>query len=167
MLYLLDANVLITAHNTYYPVNRIPEFWSWLEHQGELGLVKIPLEIFEEIIAGGKGGDLLLGWIDNDKRREVLLLDEAVDPDLVRLVVKKGYADNLTDDEVEKLGRDPFLISYALAGPDRCLVTTENSKPTKTRHNKKIPDVCVALKIQWCSPFRLYHDEGFTTDWQP
>lgn len=34
VLYLLDANILITAANTYYGITRVPEFWSWLEHQG-------------------------------------------------------------------------------------------------------------------------------------
>ena len=28
MLYLLDANVLITAHNLYYPIDAVPEFWG-------------------------------------------------------------------------------------------------------------------------------------------
>ena len=40
MLYLLDANILITAHNTYYPIDRVPEFWSLLQHQGAAGFVK-------------------------------------------------------------------------------------------------------------------------------
>ena len=28
MLYLLDANVLITANLTYYPLDQVPEFWG-------------------------------------------------------------------------------------------------------------------------------------------
>lgn len=31
MLYLLDANELITAHNLYYPIDVVPEFWEWLK----------------------------------------------------------------------------------------------------------------------------------------
>lgn len=30
MLYLLDANVLITANNSYYEIGRVDEFWDWL-----------------------------------------------------------------------------------------------------------------------------------------
>ncbi len=30
MLYLFDANVLITASNTYYPIDQVPEYWAWL-----------------------------------------------------------------------------------------------------------------------------------------
>ena len=43
MLYLLDANVPITANNTYYPIEQVPEFWGWLQHQGQQGNIKIPL----------------------------------------------------------------------------------------------------------------------------
>ena len=167
MLYLLDANILITAHNTYYPINRVPEFWSWLQHQGTSGHTKIPLEIVEEILAGARRGDLLLDWLNSDTSKSALLFEETVDPALVRKVVNEGYANDLTDDEVEKLGRDPFLVAYALAGPERCVVTTEVSRPSKTRQNKKVPDVCALLGAACCGPFDLYRDQGFTTDWEP
>jgi len=52
MLYLLDANVFIAAKNTYYPVDRDPEFWEWLIHQGEQGSVKIVQEVYDEIHGG-------------------------------------------------------------------------------------------------------------------
>ncbi len=57
MLYLLDANILITAANTYYPIGRVPEFWSWVQHQAETGLVKIPVEMYEEVLEGRKEDD--------------------------------------------------------------------------------------------------------------
>jgi hypothetical protein len=41
-LYLLDANILIRAHEDYYPVDRIPPFWSWLIEMGEKGVIKMP-----------------------------------------------------------------------------------------------------------------------------
>ena len=58
MLYLLDASVLITANAQYYPVDRIPEYWEWLQHMGEEGYVKLPIEIFKEIKDGPKEKDL-------------------------------------------------------------------------------------------------------------
>jgi len=55
-----------------------------------------------------------------------------VDIPLVSKVTDEGYAPDLTDDEVEKIGRDPFLIAYALAAVgERCIVTTEVSKPAE------------------------------------
>ena len=63
MLYLFDANVLITASNTYYPIDQIPEFWEWLQFQGQAGKIKLPVEIMEEILAGKKDDDPLLAWM--------------------------------------------------------------------------------------------------------
>ena len=37
MLYLLDANVLITANLSYYPLDQVPEFWGWIQHQAQSG----------------------------------------------------------------------------------------------------------------------------------
>jgi Domain of unknown function (DUF4411) len=52
MLYLLDANVLITAHHLYYPLDSVPEFWAWLVHKGSTADLKIPLENYEEVKDG-------------------------------------------------------------------------------------------------------------------
>lgn len=166
MLYLLDANVLITANSSYYPIDQVPEFWSWLLHQCGSGFVKIPLEIMEELRAGRKENDLLIDWLSETGNEEALTLDESVDVALVQRVVSDGYAPDLTDDEIEKIGRDPFLIAYALAGPERCVVTTEVSRPSAQRQNRKVPDVCRTLMLQCCGPFALNRALGFKTAWR-
>src|ERR1700676_4969780 len=135
MLYLLDANVLITAYNLYYPIDQVPEFWSWLQHQATSGYAKIPLEILEEVLAG-RPDEPLIDWLLVEENRAALALDETVDASLVQQVVTVGYASDLTDDEIQELGRDPFLIAYALFDPaNRCVVTTEVSKPSRRRQN--------------------------------
>lgn len=167
MLYLLDANVLITANSSYYPIDQIPEFWSWVHYQASSNRIKIPREIMEEIKAGRKDDDPLLDWISIAEIETALLLDETVDVALVQQVVSTGYAADLRDDEIEKIGRDPFLIAYALADPtDRTVVTTETSRSSATRHNRKVPDVCQALGVVSCGPFALNKALGFTTAWK-
>jgi hypothetical protein len=167
VLYLLDANVLITANSTYYPLDQIPEFWSWVYHQATSNRIKIPREIMDEIKAGRKDDDLLLDWIRTSEIEAALLLDEAVDVTLVQHIVATGYAPDLSDDEVEKIGRDPFLIAYALADPtDRTVVTTEVSRPSAKRANRKVPDVCQAVGAASCGPFALNKALGFRTGWK-
>jgi hypothetical protein len=169
MLRLLDANVLISAHNLYYPIDGIPEFWEWIVHVAERGSLKIPLENFEEIRDGSKDEyrDLLFGWIQQENVRSALLLAEQADERLVARVINEGYAPNLTEDEILQLGRDPFLIAYGLASPaDRCVVTTEVSKPRKIRQNRRIPDVCNTLGVTWCDTFAMARTLGFTTSWK-
>lgn len=169
MLYLLVANVLITAKDSYYPVAVVPEFWEWLEHMGRRGNVKIPLEIFEEIKEGPSKPerDLLFDWIQQADVRRSLLLEEAVDPALVQRAVNEGYAPDLTDAEVDELGRDPFLVAYGLAdSAHRRIVTAEASRPGKRRQNRKVPNVCDDLGLSWCGPFEFYRQLGFSTRWK-
>jgi hypothetical protein len=164
LLYLLDANVLIDGNRDYYPIERVPEFWDWLGHVGEQGLVKIPLEVYEEIKVGN---DSLASWAKEDSIETALLLNEEVDVSLVSHVANNGYASDLTDIEIEKIGRDPFLIAYGLAAlKDRCIVTTEVSKPSTQRANRKIPDVCNQFGIQCCNTFAFLRALDFTTNWK-
>ncbi len=165
MLYLLDANVLITAHNSYYSIEQVPEFWDWLRHQGENGHLKMPLEIIEEVKAG-KDGDPLLDWIKNDANLDALRLEESVDSTILQRIVSTGYAPDLTDDELEFIGFDPFLAAYALAQPDRTVVTTEVSSPKKTRKNRKLPDVCAAFALPCINTFDMTRRLGFRTKWR-
>jgi hypothetical protein len=166
MLYLLDANILIAASNSYYPLDQVPEFWAWLQHQAADGHVKIPQEVMEEI-EEGRDEDPLKVWISIDDNKGALLLAESVDAALVQQVVTTGYAPDLTDDEIEKIGRDPFLIAYALADTaERCVVTTEVSRPSAQRQNRKVPDVCAAVGVQCVGPFALNKSLGFRTGWR-
>ena len=166
-VYLLDASVLITAHNLYYAIDAVPEYWDWLTHVGAKGLVKMPFEIFEEVNEGPDGDkDLLFAWLRQETTKSALLLPEAIHPPLVQHVISQGYAADLTDDQLEQLVRDPFLIAYALSAADRCVVTVETSEPKKQRQNRKIPDVCKTLGVACCSPFEFNRKLGFRTNWK-
>jgi Domain of unknown function (DUF4411) len=168
MLYLLDANVLITANNFYYPIDRVPEYWEWLAYVGTLGRAKMPFEIYEEVKEGPADAekDLLFAWLREEANKKALLLDEQVDPALVQKVVHAGYGTDLTDDEIEQVGRDPFLIAYGLAAKDRCVVTVETSAPKKQRQNRRVPDVCQTMKVDCCNPFEFNRALGFRTQWK-
>ena len=168
LLYLLDANFLIDAKRDYYPIHRIPEFWDWLAYLGEQGIVKVPREVYEKV-TDAKDDDLA-DWLRIN--RDALLFDEDADPQLVDYVISHGYAVDLTDDELEKLNEDPFLIAYALTElAQRCVVTTERSKPSKERANRHIPDVCDDLGVCCLHIFRYRDTPGliealdFRTDW--
>ena len=69
-MYLIDANVLIEAHTTFYPVDRIPQFWDWLVDQGAAGLIKMPCEIHQEF-DGGHG--LHVDWINDPTVKAALV----------------------------------------------------------------------------------------------
>lgn len=162
MIYLFDANTLIQAKNEYYPLEHIPQFWDWIVEQGELGLIKMPFEIYDEISAYA---DDLSDWIKDEDVKSALLLDEAVDPALLQAVMENGYQANdpaFTETDVEKIGRDAFLIAYATVDAERIVVTKEASRPSKQRGNRKIPDVCDDMGIAWTRDFEVYRALGFS-----
>ena len=158
MLYLLDANVLIRAHEDYYPLDRIPQFWDWLTAQASAGRVKMPLEIHDEI-ATGTG--VLKDWITSRHVKNELILPEEVDSTLLNHVLNTAYGPNLTDQEHEQVGRDPFLVAYGLMGKDRVIVTKEVPKPSKSRGNRKVPDACDSVEVPWTPDFKFYRDLDF------
>ena len=164
MLHLLDANVLITANRLYYPLERVPEFWEWLLHHAVAGQVKMPLEMIEEI---REGTDDLAKWLSERDHLDALCLNEDADVGLVQRVINDGYARDLSDQEIEIVGRDPFLVSYALRSPaDRCVVTTEVSKPKRSRANRHLPDVCIQMEVTWMDSFGLVRALNFSTSWR-
>ena len=128
MVYLLDADSLIRAANTFYRLKRVGPFWDWLQEQGSLGNVKIPIEQYEEVTVGNKD-DELVKWLKKPDVKEALLLDEEADPVTVAKVTLDGYG-NLDDKGVEEVGRDPFLISYGYEDPqNRTAKAVERTAP--------------------------------------
>ena len=169
MLYLLDANTLIDAKRDYYPIDRVPEFWDWLIFQGQQGKIKIPIEVYEEFSdTKDKDGekDALATWADQVDVKDALLFEEEAEQDLVARITYGGYVANPTDDELKKIGRDPFLLSYALKDlENRCIVTTEASKPSRQGANRHVPDVCKYFKIRCINNFHMIKEMNFSTSW--
>lgn len=165
-LYLLDANVLIDAHNKYYAIDMVPEFWDWLLHMAGQHQLAMPLETFEEVRGGADAKrDLLNEWLCRSEVEETLVLEEDLDESALRSVLK-AYAPDLDDSEVEQIGRDPFLISYGLVDTaSRVVVSNEVSKPSKIRANRKVPDVCRTVGVACCDTFAMLRALGFRTGW--
>lgn len=163
MLYLLDANVLIDADRDYYPIDRVPEFWEWLLHKGRQGAVKIPAETYDEVKAG-QGA--LADWMKRRDVEDALRLQEEVDTTLVQRVTNDGYAPDLTDIEIEEMGQDPFLIAHCIVDVEnRCVVTTESSRPSRKRANRHVPDVCQTLNAKCVNTFAFLRELDFSTSW--
>lgn len=161
-MYLLDSSVLIDAGEIYYPQRRFPSLWEWLVHLAVKNIVAMPFEIYAEI-----GPGELAEWLEEKEVKNALLFKEEADPVLISQVVEKGYASDLDEKEMRKIGQDPFLVSYAYAKPyERSVVTMEKSAPKRTRANRKIPDVCEDLEIRCIDLFELIDELDFTTDWK-
>lgn len=162
-MFLLDADSLIRAHEDYYPIDRVPHYWEWLIAQGSAGKVKVPFEIHDEI-ASVSAGYVLRDWLVRSEVREALVLNEEVEAALFNRVVTQGYAPDLTDTEVEEMGRDPFLIAYAMMGTGRTVVSREVSARSKVRGRRKVPDACSLLNVPCMTDFQFLKAADFRID---
>lgn len=155
-MYLLDANVLISADALFYPMDRIPQFWEWLLDRGKNGDLKIPAEIHHEIASGS---DRLADWVSELDTKDALLLQEEPQQALVWSAMEVGYQANapeFNDSELQKIGRDAFLVAYGLADPTRTITTREVPKPSKRLGGRKLPDACDDCRVQWTSDYEMY-----------
>lgn len=160
-MFLIDANVLITAKNTYYPLEHIPQFWDWLVLKGNDGEIKMPREIFDEV---ANYSDDLAAWIKEEETKEALLLEEDADPTLVQQALRMGYQSDdvaFTDSELIKVGRDAFLVGYGLVDNSRTIVTKEVTKRTKRLGATRLPDACVDSGVNCCDDFTMYRSLDF------
>lgn len=160
-MFLIDANVLITAKNTYYPLERIPQFWDWLIVQGAADAIKMPREIYDEVSGGN---DDLADWIKGEDAKDALLLDEDADLALIQKALRLGYQSNdpkFTDSELIKVGRDAFLVGYGLVSGSRTVVTKEVTKRTQRLGATRLPDACDDCAVRWCDDFTMYRTLDF------
>ena len=90
------------------------------------------------------------------------------DPDMANIQrVLDAYMLAPSDEDVRKMGQDPFLISYALKDiGGRCIVTSEGSRPKRKDANRHVPDVCNDLGVQCIHSFRLPVLLNFSTNWK-
>ena len=156
MLYLLDANVLIRAPS--YCLDQVPQFWKWRLGMAKAGNVKMPFRFTRNRRRKRPSAHVDLRVAHQEGAHSY----QEVDADLFDKVMSR-YGTDLTDSDLEKIGRDPLLIAYALAASDRVIVTKEVSKPSKKGANRKIPDVCNDLGVKWMTDFEFFRTLGFTT----
>ncbi len=174
MLYLLDANVLIDAHDKYYPIDQVPQFWDWIIENARQTRIKMPFEMLAEVKAGQPNrnkeldDDKLLLWLKSENREKDLRYIESPNREFVNKVFKNGYElAHPTEDELRKIGKDPLLIAYAMAVPNSCIVTLENKQVNTTdamkKHKRSIPFVCRKLNIRSINTFELIRELKFST----
>ncbi len=159
-VYVVDADVLIRANADFYPVDRVPQFWTWILRQAQSGTVKMTQQNFDEV-AGSL--DILGRWLNHPDVKAAIIIQERTDRSKLQHVLDYGYGLNLNDIEIHEIGRDPFLIAAALWNADRVVVTREVSSPKKLRANRKIPDVCRTLKVDVITDYELYRRLNFNT----
>ncbi len=166
MIYLIDSNILITAHRITHPMDIHPSFWNQLENILQrddvisIDKVKDELEYFED--------DLKL-WINSSViksfwHKSSLAITEYAG--LQNWAYGQGYRPNALKDFASSSNADPFLIAYSIFLREKKdieskIVTLEISAPD-SKKNIKIPDASMAFGIKCIDNNEFYREIGIT-----
>ena len=163
MIYVFDANVLINAARDFYPIDRVPDFWLWLDRymaDGQQDQIKTIRPVLDEATASpGPYERESARWLRD--RKDTLLIPNPA-PRYVRTVWTQGYEQVSTP---EVASTDALLIATALADPGgRVVVTMENAQRNRRRgRNRHVPHVCGLVGVQWLDFFELLRRLDFRT----
>lgn len=165
-MHLLDANVLMEANRTYYPIDLAPTYWSWLGSSDLVGQVGSIERIRKEIADGQPKGekapiDPLVAWA-NSMPKTFWIKPSDGDPDALKKLATWAYdpEQDYRESAVSEFmaSGDLHLIAQALA--DGSTVVTREQPAPESRKRIKIPDVCTAFGVVCIDPFTLYRSMG-------
>lgn len=146
MIYLLDTNILLLAHYHYYPLDRILGFWRWLLDEGRRGIIKVPQEVFLELLAKH---DPVSAWTDKPVVKHNLVLNELADDDCLDLVNRHGYQNvakrsqlTITARTPRRVRVDPAIVAKALELGNASVVTNEKQRSGRKLRPRSLPRVC-------------------------
>ncbi len=145
--YLLDSNILITAHRTLYPFDIAPGFWKQLIDKASNKIIIIE-KVSEEIL---KGEDQLTDWyLENKDNIKVLEIPEAKVIESYGEIISRI---NVNDQYKETAKRefasiaDSWLCAYGHTY-NYTLVTNEKYS-ANIKNRIKIPNVCEEFNIKY------------------
>lgn len=154
--FLLDANVLITAHRSYYAFDLCPGFWGSLKAGHGTGRIFSTNRVLAEL---QQGADALAAWVDAELPDEFFLDDSVAEvaaefAPMIASVASKNYfpaaqAKFATD-------ADGWLIATAKQ-KGHCLVTHE-ARQEGARARVPIPTICEQFGVSYCNTFEMLRE---------
>lgn len=165
--FIVDADVFISAKNTYYAFDICPGFWESLIHFHREGHVYSIDRVRGELLAGRKDEDLVL-WAKNNLPAEFFVdtdSDEVTDAysDVMLWVQRNSqYLDRAKAKFATEA--DGWLVAYGIVH-DVVVVTNEQPRP-EARNRVLLPDVCVQFGVPYKDTFVMLRDLGAQFEWE-
>ena len=159
MVYLIDANILITAHRTTHPLDIHLTFWDKfkeiLNNPSIISIDKVKDEIYHF-------EDDLCSWCKENINKN-FWKDSSISiteySEIQNWASNNEYMPSAIRDFADLKNADPFLVSYALnqirKGISTTIVSLEVSAPD-SKKSIKLPDVCLEFDIPYINNNDLY-----------
>lgn len=170
--FCLDTSVLVEPSRRFYPFDFASSYWDWLASLGGKTWISV-WEVYEEIVEGEYEDDLKR-WV-KEHREFFRELDEGAQiafreiSEYVRRNYKPEKADEFFTRPNGKDNADPYVIAMAKAKrltvitfetPTGNINSTRNPEDGKYNTKVKIPDVCIALGVDYNSLFYMMRFHG-------
>ena len=154
-MYLLDANVFISANRRFYRFGVVPGFWEWLHQANMRREVASVVSVQKELEAGG---DNLTDWVKQHK-------DLFEHPAQAFVGSSTQLAQWVVNMKYTQLAQRQFFAAadFELVSQAHALgatVVTEERPQPGSRKRVLIPDACDALNVQWTDPFTMLEKCG-------
>lgn len=148
--YLVDANVMIQAANTYYTFRSVRGFWDWMSARIEDGTVRTASLVADEIDFPPE----LVEWVAEQASKGfyVDVSDPRIQAKLAEIaewVIKQPYG----PEHIAKFldGADPWII--AAASVLGATVVTQEQLVAANSKKVKIPNVCQQFNVKCITTF--------------
>lgn len=154
-IYVLDANVFITAKNSYYAFNIAPGFWNALVFYTSKGRIRSIDRIKKQV---EEYHDELADWINAGNMAEAFV--DSNTPEIVQAYKDiMNWVENnrqFTNAAKEAYANDPdgWLIAYVKANAGCVLVTLEVFDPN-IRWKIPIPNISKAFGVKYINTFEM------------
>jgi len=154
-VYVLDADVFMTAARSYYAFDLVPAFWDVLVREATKGRLLSIDRVKAEI---DRGNDGLKQWANHDFHMWFVSTNERSVVGRYRAIMQWAaaqhhFTDAAKNEFADAGNADAWLVAYARA-TNGTLVTHETLDKT-TRRKIKIPNVCEAFGVEYVNTFEM------------
>lgn len=159
MKFAIDTNVIIEWWKISYPKDYFPSFWDWFKEKLVSGDIILCECVYKEVSAGQ---DSLSIWLKSC----VISNNITVESDASNNVIQR-YAEVINSANNNKLYKpsaltefanvaDGWLIAHAKA--NNYVVVTNETFDSNCKKRVKIPNICVALNVQYIKGSDIFKD---------
>lgn len=153
--YLLDANVFIQAHKSYYAFDIAPRFWDSLLLSAETGLICSIDRVKDEI---DRQKDQLTAWANDGFSTYFIGTDEpSVLQSYAQIMqwasAQSQYTQAALAEFAEERNADAWLVAYA--NVTGMMIVTHEQLNRDVQRRVPLPNVCNAFGIQCLNTFQM------------
>ncbi len=150
--FLLDANVLISAHRSYYAFDICPGFWEAVKAGHAEARIFSTHRVLAEL---RRGGDALLAWVEAELPEGFFLDDSSADViseygPMMQWVQSRDFHTSAKTKFASDA--DEWLVAMAKHG-GYVLVTHEARREAKAK--VPMPNVCDEFGVNYCNTFEM------------